>query len=162
MAADKSKEGKKSESPVIATNKRARRDYHLEERFEAGLQLQGSEVKSIRDRKASLDQSFGRIIKGELYLTGMHIAEYAQAGPFTHNPLRPRKLLLHKREIERIVSRISQKGYTLVPTRLYFKRGLVKVEVAIATGKREFDKREDIKKRDAEREMKRAIRAARR
>jgi len=142
---------------AIATNRRARRDYHLHETYEAGLELLGSEVKSVRNRKVSIEQSYGRLIGGELFVVGMHVAEYEQAGPFTHKPLRPRKLLLHRREIGRIAAKITQKGFTLVPTRLYFSRGYAKLQVAIATGKRKYDKREDIRRRDAEREMRREM-----
>jgi len=147
---------------AIATNRRARRDYHLHETYEAGLELLGSEVKSVRNRKVSIEQSYGRLIRGELFVVGMHIAEYEQAGPFTHKPLRQRKLLLHRREIGRIAAKITQKGFTLVPTRLYFSRGYAKLQVAIATGKRKYDKREDIKRRDAEREMRREMKRVKR
>ena len=152
------KSDKETGPDAVARNRKARRDYLLLETFEAGLVLEGSEVKSIRNRKVSIDQAYGRIINDELYIVGMHIAEYEQAGPFGHKPLRPRKLLLHKREIREITAKILQKGVTLVPLRVHFRHGYAKVEMAIATGKRKFDKREDIKKRDAQRDMQRALR----
>lgn len=146
---------------VIARNKKARFNYDLHETYEAGLVLQGSEVKSVRNRKVSIEQAYGRIFDGELFLVGMHIAEYEEAGPFSHKPLRPRKLLLHKREVNEIIGKLTQKGFTLVPTRVYFQHGYAKVEVALATGKRKYDKREAIKERDAQRHMQQALRRRR-
>ena len=142
---------------LIAANKKARHKYELVEKYEAGLALLGSEVKSLRNKKASIEEAFGRVRGGEIYLIGMHIAPYEQANILNHDPLRPRKLLLRKREINRIVTRIQERGFTLVPTRLYFKHGLAKVEVATARGKRLYDRRQDIKKRDQEREIRRAM-----
>jgi len=150
------------QNTLIARNKKAAFKFHLLERFEAGLVLQGSEIKSIRARKVSLDQSFGRVRNGELYLLGMNIAPYEKAGYAQHEPLRPRKLLLHRREASRIIGSLTQSGYTLVPTALYLKRGLAKVEVALARGKRKYDRREEIRRRDAERDIRRALSRQRR
>ena len=147
----------KSDSNLIATNRRARFDFLIQEKYEAGLVLKGSEVKSIRSRRVSLEQSFGRVLNGELHIVGMNIAPYEQAGPLSHEPLRPRKLLLHKSELARIIPRISQSGFTLIPLRLYFRRGCAKVEVAVATGRKKYDKREKIRRREAERDMRRSL-----
>ena len=158
MAANKKKDkDKKSESNLIARNRRARFEYHLHETFEAGIELKGSEVKSVRDRKVSIEQCYGRMFGNEIYLVGMNIAAYEPAKNYGHEPTRPRKLLLHKREVLEIASYIMQPGYTLVPVRMYFRHGYAKIEVAVATGKKQYDKREDIKKRDAEREMRREV-----
>jgi SsrA-binding protein len=140
-------------SPV-ATNRRARHDYHIEETFEAGVALRGSEVKSLRDGKASLQDAYAAIKGGEVFLLGAHIPPYPQAfAGQNHEPLRPRKLLLHAAEIRRLVGKTAERGYTLVPLRIYFKRNKVKVEIALAKGKRAYDKRAAIARRDAEREM---------
>jgi len=146
----------------IARNRKARFKYELLDRYEAGLALKGSEIKSIRDRAVTLDQGFGRIVGGELFVFGVNIAQYDKGGYANHDPVRPRKLLLHRRQIEEIAARIGQSGYTLVPVALYLKRGLAKMEVAIARGKRQYDKRETIKRRDADRQIKRALARARR
>lgn len=162
MAAKKKEDkDKKAESNLIARNRRARFEYNLLERFEAGIELKGSEVKSVRDRKVSIEQCFGRMFGDEVYLVGMNIAAYEPAKNYGHEPTRPRKLLLHKREVREIASYIMQRGYTLVPVRMYFRHGYAKVEVAIATGKKQYDKREAIKKRDAERDMRREVRQSR-
>ncbi len=145
------------QSNLIAANKKARHKYELVEKYEAGLALLGSEVKSLRNKRASIDEAFGRLRDGEIYIVGMHIAPYEEASIQNHEPLRPRKLLLRRREINRIAARIQERGYTLVPTRLYFKHGLAKVEVATARGKRLYDRREDIKKREQQREIQRAM-----
>jgi SsrA-binding protein len=142
---------------AIVHNKKAGFDYFLLDRFEAGIELQGAEVKSIRDRKVSLNDSFARVEKGEVYLYGMHISPYPQSGRFAPEPLRVRKLLLHKVEIRKLQGLTSQKGNTLVPTRLYFKKSVVKIEIAVAKGKKFFDKREKIKQKTIEREMKRSF-----
>ncbi len=148
--------GAEPERTVVA-NRRARHDYHLEETYEAGIQLLGSEVKSLRAGRASLQDAYARVRGGEVWLVNMHIAPYEQAGPFNHDPLRPRKLLLHKAEIRRLVGKVKERGYTLVPLRVYFRRGLAKVELALARGKRQFDKRADIAKREAQRQIARAL-----
>lgn len=147
---------------TVVANRRARHDYHLEETYEAGIQLLGSEVKSLRAGRASLQDAYARVRGGEVWLVNMHIAPYEQAGPFNHDPLRPRKLLLHKAEIRRLVGKVKERGYTLVPLRVYFRRGLAKVELALARGKRQYDRREDIRRREAERQVARALAGRRR
>lgn len=138
---------------LIAANKRARYDYFLEEKFEAGIVLQGTEVKSIRNNQISLAESYVDIMNDEVYLREAHIAQYRQANRFNHEEVRDRKLLLNKREINKLAGAVSQKGYTIVPTKVYLSKGLVKVEIALAKGKAEYDKRETVKKRDADREI---------
>jgi len=135
------------------SNKKARFQYEIMEKCEAGLVLKGSEIKSLRAGQASLSEAFVRIKSGEAYLVGAHIAPYEQANLTGHEPLRPRKLLLHKREIRRLQSKVEQKGLTVVPLSLYFKRGYVKTEIALAKGKQEFDKRQTIRKRESKREL---------
>jgi SsrA-binding protein len=147
---------------LITDNRRARHDYHLLERFEAGLVLTGSEVKSLRAGQASLTRAFADIRAGEAWLIGAHIAPYEQAALGSHDPDRDRKLLLSRREIDSLTGELHEKGLTLVPTRLYFKAGRVKVELALARGKTGRDKRQDLSKRDAEREMERAFKERRR
>lgn len=142
---------------VIATNRQARFRYELLDRYEAGLVLKGSEVKSLRNRDANLSDSFAQMKGEEVYIYGLHIGPYQQAGMENHEPKRPRKLLLHKEEINKIVGKVQQKGYTLVPVSLYFKNGFAKVELALAKGKRLADKREVIRKRVVEREIQRAM-----
>jgi len=142
----------------IAENRKARHDYFVEETYEAGIVLVGSEVKSCRAGRVNLRDAYAQIKDGEIYLYGCHISPYEQANLFNHEPLRPRKLLMHKAEIQRLYGKVREKGFTLVPLRLYFKKGKVKVELALAKGKRAFDKREDIAAREAKREMARALR----
>jgi len=143
---------------VITKNRKAEHDYHLEDRYQAGIVLMGSEIKSIRANRVSLRDGYVQEREGELWLLNVHIATYEQAARFGHtDPLRPRKLLLHKREIAQIASRIREKGYTVVPTMLYLERGRAKIEIALARGKRLYDKREAIAKRDANRQMRRAL-----
>jgi SsrA-binding protein len=142
---------------IIATNRKAGRDFHLEERHEAGLVLAGTEIKSIRAGMVNLSDGYVQPRDGELWLFNVHIAPYDPAGRYGHEPHRPRKLLLHRREIARLVSRVQERGYTIVPVKLYLKEGLAKVEIALARGKRKYDKREAIAKRDAEREIDRAL-----
>lgn len=142
-------------------NAKAGRDYALGERYEAGIVLRGTEVKSIRAGKAQLADAFGRIEKGEVFLYNLHISEYEFGNINNHVPKRARKLLLKEREIRKIKEAIEAGGKALVPVRLYFKQALVKVELAIGTGKREFDKREDLKKRDSDREVARVMNARR-
>ena len=145
---------------VIADNRRARHDYTLLERVEAGLQLVGTEVKSLRMNGASLAQAHAEERGGELWLVGAHIAPYEQERRSGgHDPERDRKLLLHRREIDRLAGRVRERGLTLVPTRLYFKDGRAKVEIALARGKELRDKRRDIAKRDADRQIERALRS---
>ena len=143
---------------IVYNNKRATFDYEILERFEAGLVLTGTEIKSVRDNKVSLQQSFVQARDDELWLLETNIAQYVHGNRENHEPKRPRKLLLHRREINRILTNLTQKGLTVVPTRLYLKGGRAKVEVALARGKRKFDKREDLARRDADRQVERALR----
>lgn len=150
----------KSTIRVIATNRKAYHDYHLEQTFEAGIALTGSEIKSVRAGRVNLRDSFVQIRNGEAWLVDAHIAQYEQASRENHEPKRDRKLLLHKQEIARLAGRVQEKGYTIVPLRMYLKGNLAKVEIALARGKRLYDKREAIAKRDSEREMEREWREA--
>jgi SsrA-binding protein len=142
---------------LIADNRRARHDYELLERFEAGLVLTGTEVKSLRDGRASLAQAFADVRDGEVWLVGAEIATYEQGNIANHVPTRDRKLLLHRGEIASLYGKVREKGLTLVPTRMYWKDGRAKVEIALARGKQTIDKRRDIAKRDADRAMQRAL-----
>lgn len=142
---------------VVAENRKARHDYFIEETYEAGIALVGTEVKSLRAGKASLRDSYAEVINGEVFLQNMHISPYEKGNRFNHDPKRPRKLLLHKREIRRLLGHTTQKGYTLIPLRIYFRRGKAKIEIAVARGKKLYDKRESIARRDAEREIAREI-----
>ncbi|NLY53025.1 MAG: SsrA-binding protein SmpB [Firmicutes bacterium] len=144
---------------VLAENRRARHDYFIEETYEAGLALQGTEVKSIRAGRVNMRDSFARVDDGQLILYNMHISPYEQGNRFNHDPLRPRVLLMHKREIMRLLGLTQTKGYTLIPTKLYLKNGRIKLELGLAKGKKLYDKREAIAKRDAQREISRAMRA---
>jgi SsrA-binding protein len=146
-----------SAEKLIAENRKARHEYHLLERHEAGLVLQGSEVKSLREGRAELKRSFADIRDGELWLVGSHIAPYEQAGDSNHDPDRDRKLLLHRNQIASLIGKVQERGFTIVPTRLYFKNGRAKVEIALAKGKDVRDKRRDISKRDADRQIERAL-----
>jgi SsrA-binding protein len=146
---------------VIARNRRARHDYHIEDTFEAGLVLTGTEVKSLRVGRASLTEAFGQISGDELWLHGLHIPEYAQGTWTNHDPRRTRKLLLHRKEIDRLASQVAERGFTIVPLSLYFSGGKAKVELALARGKRTYDKRHDLARRDAAREVDRALRRRR-
>jgi len=147
---------------LIADNRRARHDDHLLERFEAGLVLTGTEVKSLREGRVTLANAYADVRDGEVWLVGAHVSPYDQGSVGAHDPDRDRKLLLHRREIESLYGKVREKGLTLVPTRLYFKEGRVKVELALARGKELRDKRRDIARRDAQRDMERALRASRR
>jgi SsrA-binding protein len=152
------KPGKKKRDNAIATNRKAFRDYYILEKMEAGLVLLGTEVKSLREGRANLRDSFARIKDGEAYLYNVHISPYGQAGTHNnHEPKRTRKLLLHRRELNKLLGRVAEKGLTLVPLKLYFKRGKVKVELALAKGKRLYDKREVLKARTHEREVAAAL-----
>ncbi len=143
---------------IICTNRKARRDYEILETMEAGLVLVGTEVKSLRDGQAQLKDSFAGIDDGELYLYNAHINPYRMGNRFNHEPTRTRKLLMHEREIRRLIGKIQEKGLTLIPLRLYFSdSGKVKVELGLARGKRSYDKRREIAERDAKREMRRAV-----
>jgi len=137
---------------LIANNKKAYFDYFIEEKYEAGMALHGTEVKSLRMGKCSLKESFLRVEKGEVFIYNMHISPYEKGNIFNKDPLRVRKLLMHKYEINKIAGKIVQKGYTLVPLQVYFKGSLVKLEIGLARGKKLYDKREDIAKKDQRRE----------
>lgn len=150
--------GKKPDIQVVAENRKARHDYHVEETVEAGLVLTGTEVKSLRLGRAQLREGYAAIDRGEAYLYNVHISPYDHGNRFNHDPLRRRKLLMHKGEIMRLLGRVREKGYTLVPLRLYFKRGRAKLEIGLARGKKVYDKRADIAERDANRAIERALR----
>lgn len=140
---------------IICKNRQARFNFHIEETMEAGISLLGSEVKSLRAGKANLSDAHGKIRDGEVFLVDAHISPYAQANRENHDPLRPRKLLLHKRQIKKLVGKVNERGFSLIPLKLYFKNGKVKVDLALAKGKKAFDKRESIKKKDQRRELER-------
>lgn len=142
----------------MAENRKARHDYSIEDAFEAGIALTGTEVKSLRAGKANLRDSYGEVRNGELFLVNAHISPYEQGNRYNHDPRRPRKLLMHRLEINRLFAKVQQQGMTLVPLKLYFKSGRAKVELALAKGKKTYDRREDIAARDAEREIRRAVR----
>ncbi len=137
---------------LIANNKKAFHDYFIEEKYEAGISLAGTEVKSLRQGKCSIKESFIRIEKGEVFIYGMHISPYEKGNIFNKDPLRVKKLLLHKYEINKMAGKIAEKGYTLVPLQVYFRGSLVKVEIGLAKGKKLYDKRQDIAKKDQKRE----------
>ncbi|HEY0576297.1 MAG TPA: SsrA-binding protein SmpB [Pseudonocardia sp.] len=142
---------------VIVSNRKARHDYAILDTYEAGIMLQGTEVKSLRLGRASLADAFATVDDGEIFLRNLHIPEYTQGSWTNHEPRRTRKLLLHKSEIERLIGKTREGGLTLVPLRMYFSDGKVKVELALARGKRSYDKRNDLAKRDAQREISRAV-----
>jgi SsrA-binding protein len=142
---------------LIADNRKARHDYKLFDTWEAGIVLLGTEVKAIREGRVNLRDSYGRLEKGEVFLCNVHISPYSHRGYADHEPLRKRKLLLQKREIRKLIGKVVEKGMTLVPVRMYFKRGRVKVAVSLAKGKREYDKRETVRKRETDRESRAAI-----
>ncbi len=150
-----------TETETIALNRKAYHDYHIEESIEVGLALTGTEIKSIRAGKVSLREAYARPEKGELWLINAHIAPYNKGNRYNHDPIRPRKLLLHREEIDKIISRASQKGFTLVPLRLYLKKGIAKVEIGLAKGKKLYDKRLSIAQRETEREIERTIKVSR-
>jgi SsrA-binding protein len=145
----------------ITVNRKARHDYLIEETMEAGLVLVGSEVKALREGKANLKDSYGRLENGEVFLWNAHISPYGPASQFGHEPTRTRKLLLHREQIRRLTGKIKERGLTLIPLRLYFKNGRAKVELALARGKKRYDKREAIREREVRREMDRAARSRR-
>jgi len=142
---------------LIATNRSAFRDYAIFDKFEAGIALTGTEVKSLRMGRASLSGSFVKVDRGEAFVINMHIPEYEYGSVYNHEPTRKRKLLLHRREIDKITGALTRKGFSIVPLRLYFKDGLVKLEIVLAKGKKKYDKRADLKKKQIEREMRRAV-----
>lgn len=145
----------KEEMKLVANNKKAYHDYFIEEKYEAGLVLHGTEVKSLRMGKCSVKEAFIRIENGEVFIYGMHISPYEKGNIFNKDPIRTRKLLLHRHEIRKIEGQITQKGYTMVPLNVYFKGSLVKVEIGLAKGKKLYDKRQDIAKKDQRREAER-------
>ena len=141
----------------VARNPKATHDYHVLETWEAGVVLTGTEVKSLRNGKASIKEAYARVSRGEVFLEGMNITPYEQGNRYNHDPVRSRKLLLHRREIDRMVGAVERQGLTLVPLELYFKKGRAKVALALGKGKKQHDKREDLKRRIAERETARAV-----
>ncbi|PRO65564.1 SsrA-binding protein SmpB [Alkalicoccus urumqiensis] len=149
-----------TEGKLIAQNKKANFDYLIEETFEAGLVLTGTEIKSIRARRVNLKDSFARVSNGEVWIHNMHISTYEQGNRYNHDPIRTRKLLLHKKQIDMLIGRTQQKGYTIVPIKLYIKNGVAKVLIGLGKGKKKYDKREDLKRKDAKREIQRAVKDA--
>lgn len=143
---------------IVATNRKARHEYEILERFEAGIVLKGPEVKSLREGKVGFQDAFARVERGEAWLHSLHISPYEQANRFNEDPLRTRKLLLHRDEIRRLIGKVEEKGLTLVPIELYFKGGVAKVTLALARGRKLYDKREKLRKDDMEREARRAVR----
>ena len=146
----------------ITVNRRAFHDYHIDEKYEAGVALVGSEVKALRENRVQLKDAYARFLGDELYLIGVHISPYGPASQFGHEPERNRKLLLHRRELDKLRGRIQERGLTLIPLRLYWVKGRAKAELGLGRGKKQFDKREDLKARAAKREVDRAIAAGRR
>ena len=144
---------------LISDNRRARHEYHLLDRFEAGVVLTGTEVKALRESKTSLQQAYADVRDGEVWLVGAHISPYAQASLGSHDPDRDRKLLLHRKEISSLIGKVKERGLTLVPTRLYFKDGRAKIELALARGKEQRDKRRELAKREADRQIERALKS---
>ncbi|TFE03852.1 SsrA-binding protein SmpB [Jeotgalibacillus salarius] len=147
----------KGEGRVLAQNKKARHDYFIEETFEAGIVLQGTEIKSIRRGRVNLKDSFARISNGEVFLNNAHISPYEEGNRYNHDPLRERKLLLHKQQINKLIGLTKQQGYSVVPLKMYLKDGYAKVLIGIGKGKKKYDKRETLKKKDAQREVARAL-----
>lgn len=150
--------GKKQGIKVVAENRRARHEYHIHETFEAGIALTGTEIKSLRGGRANLTDSYARIENGELYLISAHISPYEQGNRFNHEPRRNRKLLMHKSEILRLLGKTREKGYTLIPLKFYLTHGLAKIELALASGKDLYDKRQASAEKDAKREVERTLR----
>ena len=152
---------RKSDENIIARNKKARFEYEVLDTFEAGIALLGSEVKSLRNRDVSINEAFVRPRNGELWVLGMNIKPYKQANMMNHEPLRPRKLLLHRRELARIIGQVSERGHTIVPLSLYWRRGIAKVRIAVVRGRKRYDKRDVIKRREATRDIERVMRQQR-
>ncbi len=142
---------------IIAQNRKAYHDYFIEETYEAGIVLKGTEIKSIRAGRVNLKDSFARVENGEVFLYNMHISPYEQGNRYNHDPLRTRKLLLHRREINKLIGLTKEAGYALIPLKIYIKNGYAKIELALAKGKKKYDKREQLKKREAQREIERAF-----
>ena len=149
---------KKGVQPVVE-NRKARHEYHIEETYEAGMVLVGTEVKSLRMGKGNLQDAYAVVKSGEVWINNFHISPYEQGNQFNHDPKRPKKLLLHKTEIRRLLSMQKEKGYTLIPLKIFFKHGLAKVDLAVAVGKKLYDKRQDIAERDSKRDIERAIKS---
>lgn len=145
------------EEKVFAKNRKAFHDYHIDEKYEAGMVLTGTEVKSIRSGKANLKDSYARIENSEVFIHNMHVSPYEQGNRFNHEPIRKRKVLMHRREISRLIGLTREKGYTLIPLKLYAKKGFIKVEIALARGKKQYDKRDAIAAKEANREVERAF-----
>jgi SsrA-binding protein len=143
---------------VVAQNKKANHDFSIEETYEAGIVLQGTEIKSIRNGRANLKDSYARVEGGEVFLHNMHVSPYEQGNRYNHEPLRTRKLLLHKREIAKLIGATKEEGYALVPLKMYLKNGYAKVLIGLGKGKKKYDKREDLKKKEAKRDIERAFR----
>ncbi len=142
---------------TISNNRKARHDYHIEDSFEAGIVLTGTEVKSIRNGRVNLKDCYAKVENGELFLYNMHISPYDPGNRFNHDPVRTRKLLMHKAEIGRLTGKVKEKGYALIPLKIYLRQALIKVELGLAKGKKLYDKRQDIAERDRKREMERAM-----
>jgi len=149
---------KRTAEKIICQNKNARRSFFIEDTFEAGMVLVGTEVKALREGRANLKESYAAVKDGEVFLHDMHISPYSHGNRFNHDPLRKRKLLLHKQEIRKIYIKTREKGFTLIPVKVYFKGGKAKIEIGIGKGKKLYDKREDLKRRDDKRSMERALR----
>jgi len=149
---------KKGVQPVVE-NRKARHEYHIEETYEAGMVLVGTEVKSLRMGKGNLQDAYAVVKSGEVWVNNFHISPYEQGNQFNHDPKRPKKLLLHKSEIRRLLSMQREKGFTLIPLKIFFKHGLAKVDLAVAVGKKLYDKRQDIAERDSKRDIERAIKS---
>lgn len=142
---------------IVIENRKARHEYQIEETYETGIVLTGTEVKSLRTGRANLKDSFARIENGEIFLYNMHVSPYEQGNRFNHDPKRPRKLLMNKMEINRLIGKVQEKGLTLIPLRVYFKKNWAKIELALAKGKKIYDKRQDIAAKDAQRDLERAL-----
>ncbi|MDT0092160.1 SsrA-binding protein SmpB [Listeria marthii] len=147
----------KGDGKLVAQNKKARHDYAIEETFEAGIVLQGTEIKSVRNARVNLKDSYARIDKGEIFLHNMHISPYEQGNRYNHDPLRTRKLLLHKKQISRLIGETKESGYSIVPLKMYIKDGFAKVLIGVARGKKKYDKRQDLKQKEAKRDIERAF-----
>ncbi|EMG29328.1 SsrA-binding protein [Listeria fleischmannii 1991] len=147
----------KGEGKLIAQNKKARHDFAIEETFEAGIVLQGTEIKSVRAARVNLKDAYARVDKGEVFLHNMHISPYEQGNRYNHEPLRTRKLLLHKKQISRLIGETKEAGYSIVPLKMYLKDGYAKVLIGVAKGKKKYDKREDLKRKEAKRDIERAF-----
>ncbi|HBZ6517384.1 TPA: SsrA-binding protein SmpB [Listeria monocytogenes] len=147
----------KGDGKLVAQNKKARHDYAIEETFEAGIVLQGTEIKSVRNARVNLKDSYARIDKGEIFLHNMHISPYEQGNRYNHDPLRTRKLLLHKKQISRLIGETKESGYSIVPLKMYIKDGYAKVLIGVARGKKKYDKRQDLKQKEAKRDIERSF-----